>query len=122
MSPRVSTRSTGRNERTEPRRRCQTSRISDSPARFSSISQRDDRLPPAGSLRLSPRVRRSRIVLSVDWLPLAFGGMSDPMQTAIALRAAAHTNAGLQRDVNEDRIHLDLARGLLLVLDRVRGH
>lgn len=44
------------------------------------------------------------------------------MQTAIALRAAADTNPGLQRDVNEDRIHLDLARGLLLVIDGVGGH
>ena len=32
------------------------------------------------------------------------------------------TNAGLQRDVNEDRIHLDLARGLFLVIDGVGGH
>jgi PPM family protein phosphatase len=48
--------------------------------------------------------------------------MSDSMQTAIALRAAADTNAGLQRDVNEDRIHLDLARGLFLVIDGVGGH
>jgi PPM family protein phosphatase len=44
------------------------------------------------------------------------------MQTATALRAAADTNAGLQRDVNEDRIHVDLARGLFLVVDGVGGH
>ncbi len=44
------------------------------------------------------------------------------MQTATALRAAADTNAGLHRDVNEDRIHLDLARGLFLVIDGVGGH
>ena len=44
------------------------------------------------------------------------------MQTATALRAAADTNAGQQRDVNEDRIHLDLARGLFLVIDGVGGH
>src|SRR3954464_3785741 len=44
------------------------------------------------------------------------------MQTATALRAAADTNAGLQRDVNEDRIHLDLARGVFLVIDGVGGH
>jgi len=47
--------------------------------------------------------------------------MSHSMQTAIALRAAADTSAGLQRDVNEDRIHLDLARGLFLVIDGVGG-
>jgi serine/threonine protein phosphatase PrpC len=44
------------------------------------------------------------------------------MQTATALRAAADTNAGLQRDVNQDRIHVDLARGLFLVIDGVGGH
>src|SRR3954466_3156236 len=44
------------------------------------------------------------------------------MQTATAVRAAADTNAGLQRDVNEDRIHLDLARGVFLVIDGVGGH
>src|SRR5262245_63181665 len=44
------------------------------------------------------------------------------MQTATALRAAADTNAGRQRDVNEDRIHVDLARGLFLVVDGVGGH
>src|SRR5437763_1828376 len=44
------------------------------------------------------------------------------MQTATALRAAAGTNAGLQRDVNQDRIHLDLARGVFLVVDGVGGH
>ena len=43
------------------------------------------------------------------------------MQTAIALRAAADTDPGLQRDVNEDRIYLDLARGLFLVIDGVGG-
>src|SRR5215471_19210450 len=44
------------------------------------------------------------------------------MQTATALRAAADTNAGLQRDVNQDRIHVDLARGLFMVIDGVGGH
>jgi len=48
--------------------------------------------------------------------------MSHSMQTATALRAAGDTNAGRQRDVNEDRIHLDLARGLFLVIDGVGGH
>jgi serine/threonine protein phosphatase PrpC len=44
------------------------------------------------------------------------------MPTATALRAAADTDSGLQRDVNEDRIHVDLARGLFLVIDGVGGH
>jgi len=44
------------------------------------------------------------------------------MQTATVLRAAADTNAGLHRDVNEDRVHVDLARGLFVVIDGVGGH
>lgn len=44
------------------------------------------------------------------------------MPTTTALRAAADTNTGLQRDVNEDRIHVDLTRGLFMVIDGVGGH
>ena len=44
------------------------------------------------------------------------------MPTATALRAAADSDAGLLRDVNEDRIHVDLTRGLFLVIDGVGGH
>lgn len=44
------------------------------------------------------------------------------MPTATALRAAAGSDAGLHRDVNEDRIHVDLTRGLFLVIDGVGGH
>jgi serine/threonine protein phosphatase PrpC len=44
------------------------------------------------------------------------------MPTATALRAAAGSDAGLHRGVNEDRIHVDLPRGLFLVIDGVGGH
>jgi serine/threonine protein phosphatase PrpC len=44
------------------------------------------------------------------------------MATATALRAAADSDAGLHRDVNEDRVHVDLPRGLFLVIDGVGGH
>ena len=44
------------------------------------------------------------------------------MRTANAVRAAADTNAGLQRDVNEDRVHVDVTRGLFMVIDGVGGH
>jgi protein phosphatase len=43
------------------------------------------------------------------------------MRTIAALRAAGHTDPGLKRDVNEDRFHVDLARGLFLVIDGVGG-
>ena len=44
------------------------------------------------------------------------------MPTTMTLSAAADTNAGLHRDVNEDRIHVDLTRGFFLVIDGVGGH
>ena len=44
------------------------------------------------------------------------------MPTATAIRAAADTNAGRQRDVNQDRIYVDPGRGLFLVIDGVGGH
>jgi PPM family protein phosphatase len=44
------------------------------------------------------------------------------MRTATALRAAADTDPGLQRDVNEDRVHVDVSRGVFMVIDGVGGH
>lgn len=43
------------------------------------------------------------------------------MRTVIALRAAGDTDPGLQREVNEDRFHLDVSRGLFMVIDGVGG-
>src|SRR5262245_1762036 len=43
------------------------------------------------------------------------------MKTVTALRAAGDTNPGLQRVVNEDRFHVDLSRGLFMVVDGVGG-
>src|SRR5688572_7059134 len=43
------------------------------------------------------------------------------MRTSNTLSAAARTDAGLQREVNEDRYHLDEARGLFIVIDGVGG-
>ena len=47
--------------------------------------------------------------------------MSGPLQTVSMLKAAGDTNPGLQREVNEDRFHLDVARGLFMVIDGVGG-
>ena len=38
------------------------------------------------------------------------------------LTAAGATDSGLQREENQDRVHLDLARGLFLVIDGMGGH
>jgi serine/threonine protein phosphatase PrpC len=42
-------------------------------------------------------------------------------RTVLALAAAGATDPGRQRDVNEDRFHVDEARGLLIVIDGVGG-
>lgn len=42
-------------------------------------------------------------------------------RTFTALSAAGATDAGLQREVNEDRYHLDEARGLFVVIDGIGG-
>jgi len=36
-----------------------------------------------------------------------------------AVKAAGDTHPGLQRQVNEDRFHFDVARGLFIVVDGV---
>jgi RNA polymerase sigma-70 factor (ECF subfamily) len=43
------------------------------------------------------------------------------MRTTTALNAAGETDPGLQRDVNEDRFHVDVSRGLFIVVDGVGG-
>jgi PPM family protein phosphatase len=48
--------------------------------------------------------------------------MTGAMRTASAIAAAAATDPGLQRDVNEDRVHADLSRGVFMVIDGVGGH
>jgi serine/threonine protein phosphatase PrpC len=42
-------------------------------------------------------------------------------RTVSALRAAGDTDPGLQRDVNEDRFHVDVSRGLFTVVDGIGG-
>jgi serine/threonine protein phosphatase PrpC len=46
--------------------------------------------------------------------------MSGPME-ALGVRAAGATDPGLAREVNEDRYHVDTARGLFVVIDGVGG-
>jgi len=43
------------------------------------------------------------------------------MQTISTLTAAGDTNPGLQREVNEDRFHVDVARGLFVLVDGIGG-
>ena len=50
------------------------------------------------------------------------GAIPTPPVTAHPIRAAGRSDTGLQRDVNEDRFHIDLSRGLFVVIDGVGGH
>jgi PPM family protein phosphatase len=43
------------------------------------------------------------------------------MKTISAVRAAGDSHPGLQREVNEDRFHVDTSRGLFIVVDGVGG-
>ncbi len=43
------------------------------------------------------------------------------MQTVSALTAAGGTDTGLQREVNEDRFHVDVARGLFVLVEGIGG-
>ena len=43
------------------------------------------------------------------------------MKVITAVKAAGDTHPGLQRQVNEDRFHYDVARGLFIVVDGVGG-
>ena len=47
--------------------------------------------------------------------------MTRPMEAVTVLRVAGDTHPGLQREVNEDRFHVDVARGLAMVIDGVGG-
>ena len=47
--------------------------------------------------------------------------MNPQMRMLNALSAAGGTDAGLQREVNEDRYHVDEARGLFVVIDGIGG-
>jgi serine/threonine protein phosphatase PrpC len=44
------------------------------------------------------------------------------VKTISAVRAAGETHPGLRREVNEDRFHVDAARGLFIVVDGMGGH
>src|SRR5258708_37216849 len=46
----------------------------------------------------------------------------DAMKTATAFRAAMATDTGRQRPNNEDRVYVDEARGIFVVIDGVGGH
>jgi serine/threonine protein phosphatase PrpC len=43
------------------------------------------------------------------------------MQTISTLTAAGDTDPGLQREVNEDRFHVDVARGIFVIVDGIGG-
>src|SRR5207247_5414401 len=74
-----------------------------------------------GSSGLSACARSARHLLRMDGVPDAGGTVNGSIRTVSALRAAGDTDPGLQRDVNEDRFHVDVPRGLFIVIDGVGG-
>src|SRR4029453_15281657 len=117
----ATTRWTGRSARTASRRRCPTRRgsVSPKPSTSSSAWWHND-APAPHPLRVPHRARCSRGRADVgfqDGAQLTSGNM--PTLTTIA--AAGATDAGLQREVNEDRFHVDQSRGLFIVIDGVGG-
>src|SRR5262245_24064048 len=90
------TRSTGPSGRTVPRRRCRRAPASVLPTRSSCSSNR----------------RRGRD---------AAASVLTAMQVHTAFSAAGASDPGVLRDANEDRYHVDPARGLFVVVDGVGG-
>ena len=43
------------------------------------------------------------------------------MQTITTLMAAGNSDTGLRREVNEDRFHIDVTRGLFVLVDGIGG-
>src|SRR4029453_2661834 len=117
----ATTRWTGRSARTASRRRCPTRRgsVSPKPSTSSSAWWHND-APAPHPLRVPHRARgrRGRADVAVqDGAQLNSG----PMPTLTTIAAAGATDAGLQREVNEDRFHVDQSRGLFIVIDGVGG-
>jgi parallel beta-helix repeat protein len=50
------------------------------------------------------------------------GGAKDAMKTEAAWRAAMASDTGFHRSNNEDRVYMDEARGVFIVVDGVGGH
>jgi protein phosphatase len=44
------------------------------------------------------------------------------MKTATVWRAGSASDPGLERDINEDRVFVDDARGVFMVVDGLGGH
>src|SRR4051812_45626164 len=85
-------------------------------------SRREGDGPPAVGAPDGRRAARAAgVLVRVDCVSDGAPPMTSPAGAVSVLRASGDTDAGLQRDVNEDRFHIDLARGLFMVIDGVGG-
>ena len=122
-APGDTTRSMGPSARTEPKPRCPTRRESASLTPSSSTSGWcGDDVAAVGAVDL-PALLLIALVACSRGRHYRLGGrtVSGAMAMVSVLRAAGDTDPGLQREVNEDRFHFDLARGLFMVIDGVGG-
>src|SRR5579862_7878091 len=122
MCPAATTGRTAAGARTAWIRSCRIPRASGSPTRcFSSSRRWSDDPAVVGSIRVSGALRDAGRVVRRVRMAHERRTVKAPMPTMSAVRAAGKTNAGMQREVNEDRFHCDPLRGLFLVIDGVGG-
>src|SRR4051812_22337911 len=117
MFRRATTKSTAPSGKMARRRRCPTPPRSAWPTRsFSSSERTDDHSAVVAAAPLPDALRSDHRVLRLDRVSHAAGQMTTVTRTVRALRAAGDTNPGLKREVNEDRFHCDISRGLFVVI------
>src|SRR4051795_4871278 len=121
MCRRATTRWMARSGRTEEKRRYRTAQGSGSPTSCSSSSESADGDPSLGAADLPPDPDCACLDVRVDGVRVGEQEVSGAMAMVSALRAAGDTDPGLQREVNEDRFHFDLARRLFMVVDGIGG-
>src|SRR4029453_1738719 len=117
------TRSRAASAKTAPRRSCRTRRGLVSPIRCSwiSVEPGDVDAAPVEPAPVSRRAMRAGRVLRMGPVQNAARVFRDSPRVSRDLRAAAGSDPGSHREVNEDRVHCDLSRGIFAVIDGVGG-
>src|SRR5262245_31567760 len=116
------TRSTARNARTARRRRYPTVRESVWPTpSFSNSGEPADGTAGLGASGVPRGVVRPRHAARMDHVPDAPRMSNRSSVIGRTLSAAAASDPGLHREVNEDRLLCDPSRGLFIVIDGVGG-
>src|SRR3954453_5431054 len=122
MCRRATTKWMDRSARTDRKQPCRTRHGSASPTWSSSSSESSgDGRSPVGAADLSRGPGGADRSLRMDRLRVGEQEVRGAMATVSVLRAAGATDAGRQREVNEDRFHVDGPRRLFMVVDGIGG-